>query len=270
MKPYYEDEWVTLYHGDARDYLAAQPDQSVACVITDPPYTERTHTKARSLHGDEIREGITTFGAITDDDLRILLAEMGRVSQGWVIATLDYAHAFEYDQRPPEGLKCQRVGVWVKRNPTPQITGDRPAQGWEAIAYLHREKGRSKWNGGGKHGNYYTLVDGRQGHPTAKPLAVFEDLVSKFTAEGGLVLDPFAGSGTTLLAARNLGRKAIGVELEEKYCELIAKRLDATPLPLLVKEPEAPATMTAAFDFGERLHPANPEVRSSGWSQTPN
>lgn len=237
MKPYYQDEHVTLYHGDAREIMANMDNQAVAAVITDPPYTERTHSKARANSHKEngrhvIREGITAFGSITDEDLEQILSECGRVSEGWVIATLDYRHAIQFDQTPPPGLKSQRVGVWVKTNPTPQITGDRPAQGWEAIAYLHREQGRSKWNGGGHHGNYISPIAPPEGHPTAKPLPMLADMVRKFTNHGDTVLDPFAGSGTTLVAARNLGRKAIGVELEEKYCEIAAKRLAQDVLDL--------------------------------------
>ena len=225
MKPYYQDDHVTLYHGDCRQLLETLPDGGATAVITDPPYTERTHAKARSMTAGKIHEGITTFGSITDDELEAVLAECGRVSQGWVIATLDYRHAVKFDSAPPEGLKCQRVGVWVKTNPTPQITGDRPAQGWEAIAYLHRQKGRSRWNGGGRHGNFVTPIAKSEGHPTAKPISILESLVENFTNPGETILDPFAGSGTTLRAAKNLGRKAIGVELDERYCELIARRL---------------------------------------------
>lgn len=229
MNLYYQDDYVTLYHGDCRDALAMMSDESVRAVLTDPPYTERTHSKARSNSHKEngrnvIKKGVTTFGSITDEDLASILSECGRVSQGWVIATLDYRHAFEFDTNPPAGLKCQRIGVWVKTNPTPQITGDRPAQGWEAIAYMHREKGRSKWNGGGLHGNYYTPIARPEGHPTAKPISIIEDWVAKFSNEGETIFDPFAGSGTTLRAAKNLGRKVIGAELDERYCEIIAKR----------------------------------------------
>lgn len=228
--PYYQDENVTLYHGDCREVLAGMADQSVDAVITDPPYTERTHSKSRSYGG--AKHGIGEFAAITDDDLRDVLSEMGRVTQSWVIATLDYRHAFEFDAVPPRGLKCQRIGIWTKPSPMPQITGDRPGQGWEAISYMHRAEGRSKWNGGGLHGNYYLDVDRKQGHPTAKPLPMVQDWVRKFTNRGDTVLDPFAGSGTTLRAAVNEGRKAIGVELDERYCEIIAKRLDQYALDL--------------------------------------
>ena len=239
MKPYYEDDLVTLYHGDCREVMGYMADQSVKAVLTDPPYTERTHDKARTLTKnksgrDVVAKAITTFGSITDEDLESILSECGRVSQGWVVATLDYRHAVQFDNAPPIGLKCQRVGVWVKTNPTPQITGDRPAQGWEAIAYLHREKGRSIWNGGGKHGNFVTRTAQATGHPTSKPLSISETWVTHFTDYGDTVLDPFSGSGTTLRAASNLGRKAIGIELDERYCELIATRLSQQ-----------------AFDFGD-------------------
>ena len=229
--PYYQDEFVTLFHGDCREVLAGMADQSVDAVITDPPYTERTHSKARSLSHrvsgrDVISQGVTAFAAIDDEELRAVLTDLGRVTRSWVVATLDYRHAFEFDAAPPAGLKVQRVGVWMKTSPTPQITGDRPAQGWEAIAYMHRAKGRSAWNGGGHHGNYYLDIERKTGHPTAKPLPMVQDMIRKFTNRGDTVLDPFAGSGTTLRAAVNEGRKAIGVELDERYCEVIAKRLD--------------------------------------------
>jgi site-specific DNA-methyltransferase (adenine-specific) len=220
-EPYYEDEWVTLYHGDCREVLAGMADESVVAVLTDPPYTERTHAKARTPE----RDGVTTFAAITDAELRDLLSSMGRVSQGWVVATLDYRHAVAFDNEPPTGLKVQRLGVWVKTNPTPQLSGDRPAQGWESIAYMHRDDRRSKWNGGGAHGNHVAPIPPPEGHPTAKPLPLVSKWVRWFSNPGDTILDPFAGSGTTLRAAKDEGRKAIGIELDERYCEIAARRL---------------------------------------------
>ena len=139
MTPYYEDDLVTLYHGDSREFLPTLADQSVDCVITDPPYTERTHGMAKTNKGAGHGVKAIAFAPFTEDDLTHALAECGRVTRRWVVASLDYAHAFALDVTPPTGLRSLRVGVWVKSNPMPQISADRPGQGWEAISFLHRD-----------------------------------------------------------------------------------------------------------------------------------
>lgn len=80
--------------------------------------------------------------------------------------------------------------------------------------------------GGGRHA-FWTFPKGQNtsGHPTGKPIGLFTSFIQDFTEMGETVLDPFMGSGTTLRAAKDLGRKAIGIEIEEKYCEIAVKRL---------------------------------------------
>lgn len=230
-EPYYSDDLVTLYHGDCREILAALEDRSVDCVITDPPYSDRTHEMTRSnsqgakRHGNRVLSGTFGFDSVTEEEVGTLLAEAGRISRGWVVANVDYRHAFTFDATPPRGLRLLRIGVWVKTNPNPQISGDRPAQGWEAIAYLHRDDLRPAWNGGGRAANFILGSDQKTGHPTSKPVPMVAQFVRWFTNPDNLILDPFAGSGTTLRAAKDEGRRAIGVELDEKFCEIAAKRL---------------------------------------------
>jgi site-specific DNA-methyltransferase (adenine-specific) len=230
MSLYYEDEYVTLYHGDCRVGLAGMADKSVAAVITDPPYSDSTHENVRSnsgaakRKGNRVLSGTLGFDSISEDDLRAVLSEAGRVSSGWVVATLDYKHAFAFDMSPPEGLRMLRLGVWVKPNPMPQISGDRPGMGWEAIAFMHRTDTRPKWNGGGRTGVWTTPSAQNIGHPTAKPLAMIRDWVELFSNPGDTVLDPYAGSGTTLRAAADTGRKGIGYEVDATYCEVARAR----------------------------------------------
>lgn len=236
MSVYYQDDLVTLHHGDCREVLASLGDQSVDCVITDPPYSDNTHENTRSnsqgakRHGNRVLSGNFGFDAVTGDDVLDVLGECGRVTRRWVVANLDYRHAVPMHEKPPTGLRLLRVGVWLKTNPNPQISGDRPAQGWEAIAYLHRDDLRPTWTGGGKAGNFYVGTAQNIGHPTSKPLPMVAQWVRWFTNPGDLVLDPFAGSGTTLRAAKDEGRRAIGMELDERYCEVIAKRLSQDTL----------------------------------------
>lgn len=231
---YFQDDLVTLYHGNSLEIMAGLDSESIDAVITDPPYSERTHGNAKSNKGKGHGNSTIDFQSFTEAELLSAFEEMGRLTKSWVVATLDYNHAFKFETEPPTGLVQKRIGVWVKTNPMPQISADRPAQGWEAIAYLHRADKKSSWNGGGSAGNYISSLASPTGHPTPKPLQMVSSFVDRFSKHGDLILDPFAGGGTTLLAARNLGRHVIGVEIDEQYCELIAKRLQQQ-----------------AFDFGE-------------------
>lgn len=226
MIPYFENDLVTLYHCDSFQFMAELGDESVNCVITDPPYSARTHKNAKK-NDSTLGYGVKAvhFDSFTEEVLYQAYDEMARITKSWIVSNIDYNHAFRFETKPPIGMTQKRIGVWVKNNPMPQISADRPAQGWEAISYLHKEGGRSIWNGGGLHGNYVTNLATATGHPTPKPLTMVSSFVERFTNPGDLILDPFSGGGTTLLAARNLGRKAIGVEIDERYCELIANRL---------------------------------------------
>lgn len=230
MKPYYSDDSVTLYHGDCRDVLARMSDQSVDCVITDPPYDDRTHKGAKTNKGRGHGVKAVHFDSFTHERQVETFAELARLTRRWVVATLATSTAFRFDLEPPPGLRCLRVGAWVKPNPMPQIGADRPGQGWEPIVFFHRDDLKPAWNGGGRAGVWTHPVVQGEGHPTVKPLPMVADFVRLFTNPGELVLDPFAGSGTTLRAAKDEGRKAIGVELDERYCELIAKRLSQDTL----------------------------------------
>ena len=244
MSIYYQDDYVTLHHGDGATALDAMPEKFVDAVITDPPYDENTHKMARS---NSTKNGLSGKGSRAlsggsnkrfesfDHDTQIQLFEsLGRITRRWVISNLstDTAFRFQVEECPP-GLRLLRIGVWMKTNPMPCISADRPGQGWESIAYMHRADTKPAWNGGGKHGNYLLPTAQNEGHPTSKPLPMVSDWVTRFTNHGDTILDPFAGSGTTLRAAADNGRKAIGYEIDEAYCEVIAKRLSQT-----------------AFDFG--------------------
>lgn len=225
MKPYFENDLITLFLGNSFTVMSELSDESIDCVITDPPYTDYVHKNAKSNRDKGHGNQAIDFESFTTEHLDKAFAEFGRLTKTWVVSTLAYQQAFRLSNQTHNHLELKRIGVWVKTNPMPQISADRPGQGWEAIVYLHKKGKKSAWNGGGNHGNYVSAIATSTGHPTPKPLSMMTSFVERFTNAGDLILDPFAGGGTTLLAARNLGRRAIGVEIDEKYCELIANRL---------------------------------------------
>lgn len=136
--------------------------------------------------------------------------------------TCDWRHAAHAEKEMP--LEFIRNGVWIKPNGAPQFTGDRPATGWEAVAIMHRE-GKKRWNGGGSRA-VWIVPKAFGNHPTEKPILLISKFVTLFSDPSEIVFDPFMGSGTTGVAATQLGRKFIGIEREPKYFLIACERIE--------------------------------------------
>lgn len=226
MEPYYERNGITIYNADCREVLPHVGP--VDCVITDPPYSETTHQGARTgwYNKDIENKEFVNLIEFEHTDADALKKTLSLISAtGWVVAFVDWHHVLSLETEPPEGLRFVRFGIWVKPDGMPQLSGDRPATGWEAVALLHKAGGKMQWNGGGHRAVWTHNKEDNNQHPTQKPLGLIKELVSLFTNPGDLILDPFMGSGTTLVAAKELGRRAIGIELDKKYCDVAVRRL---------------------------------------------
>ena len=215
--------------------LPSLPDRSVDHVITDPPYSAEVQDGARSLHDldDNGQAPRRDFEYLPlSSDLRVEVAqEIARVCRRWALVFCD-VESLDLWRNDMEacGMRYVRCGAWV-RHAGPQRSGDRPGMGFEAIAIFHAAGGRMRWNGGGRGGVWHhpVVATGARkqfGHKTPKPLPLMIDLLRDFTRPGELVCDPFAGSGTTGVAARHLGRRFVGWELQEKFYRPAARRID--------------------------------------------
>lgn len=228
----------TVVHGDCRDVLAGMPPKSVASMITDPPYGEHVHSKPwqskmLSSHGDarasSEHAGIN-FASLTQQLLLDTAATAQSLTSRWTIVFCDIEGATAWR----EGLSCSgldyvRTCVWDKVDSAPQFTGDRPASGAEMFVCAH-QKGRKRWNGGGRRNVFTFAVNAERGgkpHPTTKPTALMVEIISLFTDPNDIILDPFAGSGTTGVAALRLGRRFIGIEMDAAYAEIARERCRA-------------------------------------------
>jgi site-specific DNA-methyltransferase (adenine-specific) len=229
--------WV-LNEGDCLDPvtgLASLADKSVDHVITDPPYSERVHRrlgKEGRSDGVASREELS-FTHLTTETVDGVSSAVARACRRWCLVFCDEL-SFGVWVDGLEGAGCQyvRKGTWVKLCPMPQMSGDRPATGTEEIVVAHapRESGRTKWNGGGRTAVYSANPQenlAAREHPAQKPISLIEKLIADFTDPGDTILDPFAGSGTTGVAAIRLGRNFIGWERDPKYAAIARKRLGA-------------------------------------------
>ena len=206
MKPYYSHAGITIYHGDCREILPHLP--KVDLVLTDPPY---------GLAGAETEKN--EYASFADDPgvVVALVKECLKVADRDVfVMTPGQALMFRYPE--PDA-----IGAFYYPAGTGSCSWG--FVGWQPIFYYGKDPYLAA--GLGRRANSFRSTERAEvnGHPCPKPLQQWEDLVVRCSFEGQSVLDPFMGSGTTLVAAKQLGRKAIGIEIEEKYCEIAARRL---------------------------------------------
>lgn len=192
MKPYYQDSAVTIWHGDCREILPTLP--RVDLVLTDPPYG----LGDKLLGGNWGRRigAAAVWDQEPADVAPILALNVPTIIWGGNYFNLPLSRCWL---------------IWVKRDAVPTV----------ATVDL-------AWTNFDAPSKYFDTTNGeRNGHPTLKPLRLFSWCIQRADnyCTPSLILDPFMGSGTTLRAAKDLGRKAIGIEIEERYCEIAAKRM---------------------------------------------
>ena len=230
MKPYYEHGGITIYHGDCREILP-QLDP-VDILLTDIPY----NCSQESGGLRELEYGAWDHNFAWQEYAELLLGAFRETVYIWCHET-QLSHILETFRRAD---LIDRPLAWVKRNPT-VINGDKVwLPGLELCAF-------GKRRGSGFYANchpgwWFDGTDVDRFHPCQKPQSIFAAQIKASTIEGQMVVDPFMGSGTTLRAAKDSGRRAIGIEIEEKYCEIAAKRLSQE-----------------VFDFGSEPKPEPPE-----------
>jgi site-specific DNA-methyltransferase (adenine-specific) len=197
--------------------------------VTDPPYEAEAHTKQRRVRRgpgnlNAVVEPLT-FEPVTSESRIEFGQEFARVSKRWALVFCQCeASVMWRDAMVP--MSYRRTCIWVKPDGMPQLTGDRPGMGYETIVAMHAP-GRSKWNAVGKVGVYtHNKRNDMPGlHPTMKPVELMLDLVCDFTNPDDVILDAFAGSGTTGVAALRLGRRAILIEQNEEFAQIARERM---------------------------------------------
>lgn len=233
-KPYYDHAGIVIYHDDCREILPHLP--KVDLVLTDPPFfMPAVHYQSRvqwqRTWGDT--SILRTFWAVFLDSAIQCLAPTGHL--------LTFCNHESYPVFYPEmygRFDFLKSLVWDKghvglgrvwRNQHELIIAAR----WNTSIFHDEGSLRSDVL------QYSATPSADRSHPVQKPEELLVDLMIPTTPVGGLICDPFMGSGTVLTAAKQLGRRAIGIEIEEKYCEIAVKRLAQEVLPL---EPERPRT----------------------------
>lgn len=202
-------------------------------VISDPPYEESLHKSKNNKSPTRIDSGPELHGLnfSSIDEIRDEFTEkFSNKCSGWFIVFCTVEGVAKWaDCINEKNIKYKRACIWVKPDSTPQLNGQGPAQGAECFVTAWCGKGHAKWNAGGKRGVYTHLTNqkDRTGlHPTEKPVSLMKEIIMDFTNPSEIILDPFMGSGTTGVACAKMGRKFIGIELNEDYFNLACERIE--------------------------------------------
>jgi site-specific DNA-methyltransferase (adenine-specific) len=227
MKPYYEESGIQIFHGDCREILPTLP--KVDLVLTDPPYSHRHmggggFAQAREFYAGGALDGLNDFKLadywehIRDASAMAVCFSSRDLLPAYTAASVASCRKFD-------------LHVWYKTNAIP-FTANTWKSDLEYICLIWQSKPGWKQLAQSMHSKAWISAtnSGDNSHPAAKPIPLLGKYIAVLDAQ--TVLDPFMGSGTTLRAAKDLGRKAIGIEIEERYCEIAARRLSQGVLDL--------------------------------------
>lgn len=234
-----EQQWCVVV-AECLSVLRCLPAGLVDHVITDPPYSKEVHARSirRAYLPDtkdqpcrKTRAHAFGFESLDPEVQRECSVLFAALAKRWRITFSDMETADSW--RTLAGADYVRTCAWVKDRAMPQISGDRPGSRVELMTVSHRA-GKKSWNAGGD-GNVYQcpVVVNCSGHrqdrvhTAQKPVDLMLDLVRDFTDEGDIILDPFAGSGTTGVAALRLGRRAILIEQNADFAAIAIERMQA-------------------------------------------
>ncbi len=203
MKPYYDHAGIQIFLSDCREILPTL--EPVDLVLTDPPYGMQFRSNDRIVKHDRI---------VGDDHLPLDLIQLS------IEKALNAAYVFCRWNNLYEMPQPKSVLAWIKNGGSMGDLQHEHGRQWEAVCFYPKPN----------HEFIKRISDvlyadrtGNNRHPTEKPLNLMVQLIQANV--GDTILDPFMGSGTTLRAAKDLDRKAIGIEIEERYCEIAANRL---------------------------------------------
>jgi site-specific DNA-methyltransferase (adenine-specific) len=221
VKPYYEHAGIKIFHGDAKDsFLYAGHVGTVVAVLTDPPWGTDTACNAQRFtrKSSPWWTNVDTTKIIAHEQIAGDTEEFD--TRPWIKGPAILWGANNFTRHLPHSNGWL---IWDKRKNAEDMAENGWPLGEAELAWTNvigaTRVFRNLWSGllrSSEKGEFY--------HPTQKPVALMEWCI-KFLPAEALILDPFMGSGTTLRAAKDLGRRAIGIEIEEKYCEIAAKRL---------------------------------------------
>ena len=232
MIPYYEDDSTIIYHGDCIEILPEL--EGIDLVVTDPPYELDDRPPGKSQYVNDLYkfEGKDYLDLTSGFDHGLIFEWLRDCCHPFNVfcfcSTKQISKLMRYGEE--KGFPTNLL-IWHKTNSAPFAHGV-----WrndvEFCVHI-REKGAVFQGNARLKEKLFScpyVVD--KAHPTVKPINLLKKYIQIGSNVGGVVLDPFMGSGTTLRAAKDLGRKSIGIELEERYCETAAKRLSQEVLPL--------------------------------------
>lgn len=231
-----------IWNGDSRELVTKLPD-NINLVVTDPPFgvefrsrtpvTPQGKKWARDIQGDaDLPAALELFWQVFVP----LSEKCAEESQAFVFTRWDVVDAWitlARELEEPTGFVYSAMQVWDRGYPGKGSIDDTPGMGFELLLFLRRGRRDINFRRSG-----VFAIDkphpGKHSHPTEKPVGLAEQFITMFTDPGDLVVDPFAGTGSTILAAQRTNRRGIGIEMDAQHAQMARERLaQGAPLPLL-------------------------------------